>query len=155
MIPETFLSSGISTVNVVADNPVYHIDPDNLHNDNTVVVGSKTKTYHLNKVNTTLVYNDSSQTQMDSGTGVSVTNLVSLLHNGKYFNTKFKSCVRMYGATLKKIITPCAVGLMRVRVLTRQGYIDVKCHYSPHFSTILFSHFSVIEATGQPKHYIP
>ena len=47
-IPEIFLSRGIFTVNVVADNPVYHIDLDNLHDDKTVVAGSKTKTYRLN-----------------------------------------------------------------------------------------------------------
>ena len=58
-IPETFLSCGISTANVVADNPVYHIDLGTLHDDKTVVAGSKTKTYHLNKVDTTLFYNDS------------------------------------------------------------------------------------------------
>ena len=44
MIPETFLSSSISTANIVADNPVYHIDLGNLHDDNTVVAGSKSKT---------------------------------------------------------------------------------------------------------------
>ena len=59
MIPETFLSSGISTANVVADNPVYHIDLGNLHDDETVLVGSKSKTCRINKVDTTLFYNDS------------------------------------------------------------------------------------------------
>ena len=60
---------------------------------------------------------------------MSITNLVSLLHNVKYFNEKFKSRVRMHGATSKEIITPRAIGSMRVRALTRQGYIDVKCYY--------------------------
>ena len=59
MIPEMFLSCGISTGDVVADNPVYHIDLGNLHDDKTVVAGSKTKTYRLNKVDTTVFYNDS------------------------------------------------------------------------------------------------
>ena len=91
---------------------------------------------------------------MDGGAGVSVTNLVSILHDVKYFNAKFKSHVRMHGATSKEIITPTAVGLMRVCALTRQGFIDVKCYYSPHFSTTLLSQVSVIEATGHPKQYI-
>ena len=85
---------------------------------------------------------------------MSVTNLVSLLHNVKYFNDKIKSCVGMHGATSRGIITPCAVGSMRVHVLTRQGYIDVKCYYSPHFSTTLLSQVSVIETTGHPKQFI-
>ena len=91
---------------------------------------------------------------MDGGAGVSVTNLVSILHNVKYFNAKFKSRARIHGATSKEIITPTAVGSMRVRALTRQGYIDVKCYYSPHFSTTLLSQVSIVKATGRPKQYI-
>ena len=120
MIPETFLSSGISTADIVADNPVYHIDLCNLHDDKTVIAGSKTKTYRLNKVNTAVVYDDYPQAQMDGGAGVSVISLVSLLHNVKYFNDKFKSRDRIHGTTLREIITPHAVGLMKVRSLTRQ-----------------------------------
>ena len=60
----------------------------------------------------------------------------------------------MHGATSKEIITPRAVGFMRVCALTRQGYLDVKCYYSPHFSTTSLSQVSVIEATGHPKQYI-
>ena len=59
IIPETFLSSGISTADIVADNPVYHIDLGNLHDDETVVPGSKSKTHRVNKVDTTLFYDDS------------------------------------------------------------------------------------------------
>ena len=43
MIPKTFLSSGISTADVVANNSVYHITLSNLHDDKTVVAGSKIK----------------------------------------------------------------------------------------------------------------
>ena len=154
MIPETFLSSGISTADVVADDPMYHIDLGNLHDDKTVVAGSKFKIYRINKVNTTLFYDDSPRAQIDGGAGVSVTNLVSVLHSVKYFNTKFKSRVCMHGGTSKEIITPRTVGFKRVRVLTRQGYLNVKCYYSPHFSTTLLSQVSVIEATGHPKQYI-
>ena len=60
----------------------------------------------------------------------------------------------MHGATSKEIITPRAVGFMRVRTLARQVYLDVKCYYSPHFSTTLLLQVSVIEATGHPKQYI-
>ena len=100
MIPETFLSCGISTADVVADNPVYHIDLGTLQDDETVVAGSKI--LNLNKIDTTLFYDDSPRAQMDGGAGVSVTNLVSIFHNVKYFNAKFKSRIRMHGATSKK-----------------------------------------------------
>ena len=43
VIPETFLSCGISTADVVANNPVHHIDLGNLHDDEIVVAGSKAK----------------------------------------------------------------------------------------------------------------
>ena len=102
MIPETFLSSGISTADVVTNNSVYQIDLGNLHDDDTVVAGSKNKIYCLNKVNNTVFYNDSPQAQMDGRVGVSVINLVSLLHNVKYFDAKFKNYVRMHGATSKE-----------------------------------------------------
>ena len=38
--------------------------------------------------------------------------------------------------------------------MTRQGFIDVKCSYLPHFSTTLLSHVSVIETYSQPNQYI-
>ena len=130
---------------------MYHIDLGNLNDDETVVAGSKSKIYRINKVDTTLFYDDSPRAQMNGGAGVSVINLVSILHSVKYFNVKFKSRISMHGATSKEIITSSAVGFLKVRALTKQGYLDVKCYYSPHFSTTLLSQVSVIEATGHPK----
>ena len=101
-----------------------------------------------------MFYDDEPSAQMDGGAGVSVTNLLSIMHNVKFFSAKFKSKVRMHGATSKQVITPQAVGYLRVRALVKEGYIDVKCYYSPHFSTTLLSQVSVIEATGHPKQYI-
>ena len=60
----------------------------------------------------------------------------------------------MHGTPSKEIITPRAVGFMRVCALTRQEYLDVKCYYSPYFSIILFLQVDIIEATGHPKQYI-
>jgi len=77
----TFLSCGISTADVMADNPVYHIDLGTLQDEDTVVTGSKS--INLNKLDTTIFYDDSPRAQMDGGAGVSVTNLVSILHNPK------------------------------------------------------------------------
>ena len=71
MIPETFLSCGSSTADVVADNPVYRLDFGTLQDDETVVAGSKI--LNLNKMDTTLFYDDSPRAQMDGGTRVSIT----------------------------------------------------------------------------------
>ena len=65
---------------------------------------------------------------MDDRAGMSVTNLISLLHYINFFDAKFKSNVCMHGATFKLIIIPHAVGCMRVCALTRQGFIDEKCN---------------------------
>ena len=91
---------------------------------------------------------------MDGWVGGSVTNLVSLLHNVKFFDTKFKSHVCMHGFTSKKIITSCAVEYMRVHALTIHGYLDATCYYSPHYSTTLLSQVSAFKATSHPKQYI-
>ena len=141
LIHETFLSCGISTA-----------DLGTLQDEDTVVTGSKS--INLNKLDTAIFYDDSPRAQMDGGVGVSVTNLVSILHNVRYFDAKFKSCVRMHGAASKEITTPHAVGFLRVQALVKQGYLDVKLYYSPHFSTTLLSQVSVIEAIGHPKQYI-
>ena len=101
MIPETFLSAGISIAYIVTNNPVYHIDLGTLYDDETIIAGSKDEIYRLNKVNTTICYDHPLQAQIDSGAGVSVTNMISLFHNVKFFNAKFKSNVRIYGATSK------------------------------------------------------
>ena len=47
---------------------------------------------------------------MDGRAGVSVKNLISLLHNVQLFDAKFKSNVRIHSATSKLIITLCKIG---------------------------------------------
>ena len=44
-ISDTILFICISIANIVAANPLYHIDFGNLHNNETIVAGSKCKTY--------------------------------------------------------------------------------------------------------------
>ena len=90
-----------------------------VHDDETVVAGSKGKIYCHNKVDAIISYDNSPQAQMDGGAGVSITNLSSTLHNVKFCNTKFKNNVCMLGATSKQIITSRAVGYTRVPALTR------------------------------------
>lgn len=41
IIPQTFCATGISTVGIVPDNPVHHIDPGALHNDKKIVAEKK------------------------------------------------------------------------------------------------------------------
>ena len=142
-------SAGISTTNLVANNPVYYIDLGDLYDDETVVAGSKSKVYCLNKVDAT-IFCDSFWAQIDNRVGVSILNLISLLHNVKFFNMKFKINVCIHGITSKQIITPHAVGYMRICALTRQGFIDIKFYYLSQFSTTLPLYVSVIETAGQP-----
>ena len=58
MIPETFLSTGISTADIAANNPVYDIDLCTLHDDDTIVAGSHGKIHCVNKIDTTIFYDD-------------------------------------------------------------------------------------------------
>ena len=76
LIPETFLPCGISTADVMAVNPVYHIDLGTLQDEHTVVTGSKS--INLNKLDTTIFYDDSPKAQMDGGAGVSKFNDVPI-----------------------------------------------------------------------------
>ena len=59
MIPKTFLSACISTADIVADNPVHHIDLGTLQHDETIVAESKSKIYCFNKVDVTIFSDDS------------------------------------------------------------------------------------------------
>ena len=45
----------------------------------------------------------------------------------------------MRGATSGKIIVPSAKDLLRVQANTRDGFVDVLCFYSPHFTFTLLS----------------
>ena len=58
MIPETFFSAGISTADIVANNPVHQIALGTLYGDETVVTESKSKIYLLNKVDVTIIFDD-------------------------------------------------------------------------------------------------
>ena len=60
----------------------------------------------------------------------------------------------MYGATNRKlIITPSAEGLLRIPANSKAGYIDVRCYYSPHFSSTLLSESDLILSTGAAGNY--
>ena len=147
LIPDYCLSTGISTADVFGDNPA---DMDCSPDDDTITTGNI-----LSKINCPdhVVFYDEPRAQMDGGAKTTVTNMLALLHDVRFFNNKFRCRMRMHGATSKDVITPQALGYLRVRSLTRDGFINVLCYYSPRFTTTLLSQVSVIEATGVPRQY--
>ena len=90
---------------------------------------------------------------MDSGAKCSVTNIIEILCNVKWFNDKDRGPVRMRGATSGKIIVPSAQCWLQVQAGTKQGFIDVLCFYSPHFTSTLLSNRDVLCSTKFAKEY--
>ena len=103
-----------------------------------------------NNLNQSIFYDDP-RMKIDPGAGCSVTNLLHALRDVKFFDHKFKCNVRMHGATSKKCITPTAVGKIRVPANIIDGYIDVRCYYSPLFTSSLLSDNDVLRAAGGGK----
>ena len=97
---------------------------------------------------------DSPRAQIDLGAKATVTNAMSLLWDIQHLTNEFPSPVKMYGATNKNLlITPTAVGKLRIPAMTQEGYIDVRCYYSSHFSSTLLSEADLLHATGKPNDY--
>ena len=91
---------------------------------------------------------------IDSGARASVTNLLHLLHRVHFYTPQRPCPLRMYGATNKKVmIVPVAVGCLRVPALTLQGWVDVKTHHSPLFTSTLLNEQDLIHATGASNDY--
>ena len=85
--------------------------------------------------------------QMDNGAKCSVTNLISILRDVRWFDKKHPAPVKMKGATSKAIIVPEAEGKLRVQANVLQGYIDVHVYYSPSFTSTLLSDRDILFAT--------
>ena len=71
-----------------------------------------------NPVDRFCFYNDP-RAQMDDGAKCSVTNIVEILQDVKWFNGKNKAPVPMQGATSGNIIVPSAQGKLRVQAQTK------------------------------------
>ena len=71
---------------------------------------------------------------MDGSTKCYVTNIVEILRNNTWFNQHNRLPICMCGDTLGKIIVPMSKGWLQVQAGTRDGFIDVLCYYSPHFT---------------------
>ena len=59
----------------------------------------------------------------------------------------------MRGTTSGNIIVPSAQGWLRGQANTKQGYIDVLCFYSPHFTSTILSDWDVLRSTKFSKEY--
>ena len=68
----------------------------------------------VNNFEDEVLFYDDPRAQMDGGAKCSVTNMISLLHNVRFYSKKFKCNMRMHGATSKHIITPAAEGYLRI-----------------------------------------
>ena len=88
-----------------------------------------------------------SRAQMDNSARCSVTNLVSILQNVRWFDKKHSAPVKMKAATSNTVIVPEAEGKLRVQANVRQGYVDVHVYYSPFFTSTLLSDRDVLRAT--------
>ena len=91
--------------------------------------------------------------QMDNGAKCFVTNLLYLLRRVRFFDESFPCRVQMRGATSKTSIIPSAVGFFRVKANNIDGFMDIKCYYSPHFTSTLLSDEDVLHATGHAEEY--
>ena len=102
--------------------------------------------FNLNK----LEEDDSSverpRAQMDGGAKCSVTNEIKLLKRVTWYSKKFPARVKFKGATSNERIVPEAVGYLQVPTIDPGKSIDVKCYYSPRFT----SPFSLIMMFWNP-----
>ena len=96
---------------------------------------------------------DEAWAQIDPGAKTAVTNLVSLLHNDRFFDKKFKCPVRMKGATSKWLIKPEAIGYLRIPTNNIDGFMDVEYYYSPEFTSTLLADNTVLRSTKHQKEY--
>ena len=96
---------------------------------------------------------DDPRVQMDGGTKCSVTNIVEILRNVTWFDQCNRSPVSMRGATLGKIIVLMAKGWLQVQAGTRDGFIDVLCYYSLHFTSTLLSEQDVLRLSQFAKEF--
>ena len=59
----------------------------------------------------------------------------------------------MRGATSGNIVIPSAQEKLQVQAQTKQGFIDVLCYYSPHFTSTLLSDRDVLRSSQFAKEY--
>ena len=88
--------------------------------------------------------NDDIRAQLDTGAMVTCTNFCTL-YDFRYYDSKFPCTKRLTGAIDKSVgVLPLGEGSLRVPAINRQGYIAVKCLYSPHLTSTLLSENDVL-----------
>ena len=122
-----------------------------VHEDDFVTVDNDTivcnEVYKIKDYEDKTIFYDEVRAQIDPGAKVAVTNLLSSLHRPIFFS-KLRPCrVRMHGATSTNLITPEAVGFLRVPTNNLEGFMDVKCYYSPNFTSTLLADNAVLDST--------
>ena len=152
-IPDEFISGGMAESEVYRDDE----EPDYIEPTLTEVIlpESDDDTVQVNNVSAKEApqYFEYPRAQIDGGAKSSVTNLLQILHDVKWYDNKFKCPVYMRGATSKKLIIPRAIGKLRVQANTRTGWLDCDCYYHPDFTSTLLSERDVRRASGFPKQY--
>ena len=59
----------------------------------------------------------------------------------------------MKGATSKNVIVPRAEGFLKVPTVTKGVFINIKCYYSPEFTSTLLSDNDILGALPMQKDY--
>ena len=124
-IPDFFISGGLADAEVYRDTKGQEEDISEkqetlLPDDETVKINNVSDKEER-------TFFDFPRAQIDGGAKSSVTNLLEVLHDVRWYNDKFKCPVYMRGATSKKLIIPKAIGKLRVQANTRTGWLDCDC----------------------------
>jgi len=85
---------------------------------------------------------EDTRAQLDTGAMVTCTNLLHILHDFRYYSydSKFPCTTRLTGAIDKSVeIFPLGEGSLHVPAINRQGFVAIKCLYSPLLSSTLLS----------------
>ena len=96
---------------------------------------------------------DGIRAQMDGGAQRTVTNNVNLLTKVRWYDKKFRPRHTMKGATSESVIVPQAEGYLQVPTIQEGKVLEVKCYYSPEFTSTLLSDNDVLESSPFHKQY--
>ena len=86
--------------------------------------------------------------QIDTGAKVTVTNLLYLLHDVKFYDEKFKGPIKMKGATSNKVVRPIAVENLQIPANYGDNFVDLECYYSNEFNSTLISDEDILQSTS-------
>lgn len=154
-LPDEFISGGLADADVYKNDEDKEAEEQFLNEQCEEVILPDDETVKVNNVSEkeVLQFFQTPRTQIDGGAKSSVTNLLEVLHDVKWFDNKFKCRVYMRGTTSKKLIIPKAIGKLQVYLNIRSGFLDCDCYYSLDFTSTLFSGADVRRAIHFPREY--